>query len=293
MDPPTLETNDPSKMISSLGSKLIPTNATEIKLLQTLDTKYQLQSTQERIFSLNEKLKKITLSSSSSNSIGTKEEVNKDWTKTYEKWDQFIDRDEVIELKKKEEQDYESLLAKADNLGHVHNHTEEREFFQQPEHQKLEVCKGYRTLGNYFVYEGSFLEAIEAYETSIGYYEYCFPEEEENQKELDDIRVACFLNVSMCYLRVKEFRKAIESASNAIRETKELNPKAFYRRGQAYRCLDDYENAKTDLEKALKIVPKDKMILEELKLLKVRHYAILLIDCSSVIILLIDFRRRS
>lgn len=260
-----------SKLLSSEASKPIPTNAQEIKLLQTLDTKYQIQASQEKIAQLNEKLKRIAIENdeSTASSSTTKQDINKDWTKSYEKWEQFIDRDEVVELKNKEEQNYESLIAKADNLGHIHSHTEEREFFQQPEDKKLEVCRGYRTLGNYFVWEGSFIEAIEAYETSIGYYEYCFPEEESKQKELDDLRVACYLNVSMCYLRVKEYRKAIESASNAIRETKETNPKAFYRRGQAYRLLDDYENAREDLEKALKLVPKDKLILEELKVLKV------------------------
>jgi tetratricopeptide (TPR) repeat protein len=214
----------------------------ELSALHNVDIQSQLKTTQEKLDLINERLNKIALTAPEAGlEKGEDLKDQGDWTKSYQSWEKWNEKEQLVETKQAEEAKFESLAAKSDNLGHVHDHSEERDFFHLPEAAKLQTCLEYRSVGNYLVWEGNFPEAITAYETALSYYEYCFPEEETLQKELDALRIACFCNVALCYIRVEEYRKAIESATNAINDSKETNAKAFFRRAQAYRLLDEYE----------------------------------------------------
>lgn len=164
-----------------------------------------------------------------------------DWTKTYRGWEDWNDLDELQRQKSVEESKMESLIDKKDALGHVHDHSKEREFFQLREEEKSKICESYRRMGNYLFAEGSFDRAAEMFRVAIGYYEYCFPEESERQTELDNLRCTSLCNLALCYLKLGSPRKAIEVATTVISETGNAYPKAYYRRGQAYRLLDEYE----------------------------------------------------
>lgn len=164
-----------------------------------------------------------------------------DWTKSYRGWEDWTDLDELHRQKSMEESKVESLIDKKDALGHVHDHSKEREFFQMKEEDKFKVCESYRKMGNYLFAEGSFDRAAELFRVAIGYYEYCFPDESERQTELDSLRFASLCNLALCYLKLRLPRKAIEVATTVISETGDTYPKAYYRLGQAYRLLDDYE----------------------------------------------------
>jgi tetratricopeptide (TPR) repeat protein len=236
---------DENSSTSSLPS------AADISLSQSIDLKSQLKSSQNSLAVINERLRKIASDNPTdsetevchkiaNDDVATTEKSN-EWTKSYGNWEKWNEKEELQEKKSVEETKIDSLIAKADNLGHVHDHSEERDFFQQPESVKFEQCISYRNLGNYYCWEGDFLSAVKAFETAIGYYDYCFPEDEIKQTELDTLRVACHCNLSLCYIRMEAYRQAVESASNAVIESKGKNPKAFYRRGQAYRLLDEYE----------------------------------------------------
>jgi hypothetical protein len=95
-------------------------------------------------------------------------------------------------------------------------------------------------MGNYLIGEGMTAKAAESYKIAIAYYEYCFPEREDTQKDLDKLRHACLCNVALCYVRMGYFREAVESATVVLQETDNKNAKALFRRAQAYRCLDEY-----------------------------------------------------
>lgn len=141
-------------------------------------------------------------------------------------------------------------------------------FFQRPEHDKFRICEENRLLGNYLFKEGNFRKSAEHYHIAISYYEYCFPEEETDQKALDDLRHACLCNMALCFIRVGEYRKAIESANHILKETNDTSAKALFRRGQAYRMLDEYENALADLHSASLLARNDSLILKEYELVK-------------------------
>ena len=45
------------------------------------------------------------------------------------------------------------------------------------------------------------------------YYEYCFPETEEQQAELDRLRLECLLNLASCKLRTRQYDEVIDSCT--------------------------------------------------------------------------------
>ncbi len=74
-----------------------------------------------------------------------------------------------------------------------------------------------------------YTQAAERYNIALAYYEYCFPDSEEKQKELDNLRHICLCNIALCYIHMGHFRQAIQSADMVIKETdgKCENKKSF------------------------------------------------------------------
>ncbi len=164
-----------------------------------------------------------------------------DWTRSYEEWSKWDDLEDLRSEKKWEENRLQSLIEKQEVMQHHHDHSKEKEFFDQPDDIKIKQCDNHRILGNFLFEEGAFSRAAEKYEIAIAYYEYCFPTDPLIQQELDVTRYNCLCNVALCYIRLGWYRKAIESANHVLRECKGEHAKALYRRAQAFRYLDEYE----------------------------------------------------
>jgi hypothetical protein len=83
----------------------------------------------------------------------------------------------------------------------------------------------------------------------LSYYDYCFPEENSEQLRLEEVRHACLCNISLCYRLLGFGKEAVETASQAVHDCQDRRNhfppqvlgKAYFRRAQAYRQLDDYE----------------------------------------------------
>jgi len=86
-------------------------------------------------------------------------------------------------------------------MGHYHDHSEERKLFKLPEAEKMAFCEHHRLLGNALYREGHLHKAAEKYQLALSYYQYCFPEEEALQAQLDAVRLACLCNASLCMRR--------------------------------------------------------------------------------------------
>lgn len=194
-----------------------------------------------------------------------------DWSKAYERWEVF-DAGEDGPSKPKDFEDVLKAEAEKaggggpDGMGHYHDHSEERAFFEKPEDEKMRYCEKHRVYGNALYEEGMLPKAAEQYQLTLSYYEYCFPETTEEQNHLDELRHACLCNASLCYYRVGEMRKAIACATQVL-DKNPLYVKALYRRARAYRELDEYSNALEDLNAALSQSPKDASLQKELQLL--------------------------
>ena len=76
---------------------------------------------------------------------------------------------------------------------------------------------------------------------ALSYYEYCFPETEEEQNHINRVKYACQCNVSFCFYRMGYYREAINAATLAINDREvEAGAKAYFRRAQAHQKLDEY-----------------------------------------------------
>jgi hypothetical protein len=164
-----------------------------------------------------------------------------DWTQSYSDWSNWEDLEDLENKRRQEENRLESLSAKRDVMQHQHDHSIEKEFFDLPESVKMKKCDDHRYVGNYLFAQGSFARAAERYEIAVAFYEYCFPDTDTEQENLDNLRYVCLCNVSLCYIRLGWYRKAIESANQVLQDAKQVYPKALFRRAQAYRYLDEYE----------------------------------------------------
>lgn len=209
-------------------------NSPAIKSVQNLKTEQQLASVEQRIADITQKLSKANVTSTKPKSTIS------DWAAAYQAWNNFEDTEELQQSKQTEEARLNSLLSRADNLGHYHDHAKEREFFELSDADKFKACEDNRFMGNFLFREGLYAKAAEHYQIAIAYYEYCFPEENSEQAKLDDLRRACLCNISLCYLRLGHCRQAVESATIVLKETDGKHSKALFRRAQAYRVLDEY-----------------------------------------------------
>lgn len=103
---------------------------------------------------------------------------------------------------------------------------------------------------------------------ALSYYEYCFPETESEQTYLDTVREAALCNIALCYTRLGYLREAVSVATQAI-EYYPTNHKAYYRRAQAYRKLDEYDAALADAYTAAEHCPHDPAIAKEIATIQV------------------------
>ena len=221
----------------------------------------QVQKSNENLFVSKEEMKSDPL-------------VASDWTKLYKYWSKWEDVEEILEKQQTEEKKIIELSSRPAFQGHLHDHSNERQFFVKPENEKMKYCEDHRYLGNYLYKEGNISDAIEQYKLALSYYDYCFPDTAIDRDCLDTVRQACYCNLSLCYYHQNEIRLAIDYASRSITNcerkysnndfNQESNTeytttdrlsliKAYYRRACAFRELDEYELASNDLILALKL----------------------------------------
>ena len=78
---------------------------------------------------------------------------------------------------------------------------------------------------------------------------------DEEIKSCKDLQATAYLNMAVCHHVTKNYQKAADNA----KKSSNLNPsiKAYYREGQAYKQLQNYEKAIEAYKKAVKIDVSD------------------------------------
>lgn len=130
-----------------------------------------------------------------------------------------------------------------------------------------------RSAGNYFYGRKKYMEARRKYRKAQRYYNYLnlsaidtYPTDimkNDDRLNLHSFNVINCTNRAAVELKLFKYDNARILCTEAIR----LNPecfKAYYRRGQAELALNNYENAINDFKIALKLVPDNKEIRNEL-----------------------------
>eukprot|EP00752_Nemacystus_decipiens_P012442 g11023.t1 len=187
------------------------------------------------------------------------------WTHTYDKWDGWQDPDEVA--KKREEEEKRAKSYRDNHMACAHDRSAERKVMEMPIEEKIVACRDFRRKGNLFHKEGQYRRGALQYRQALIYYDFCFPDEDSQQQELDDIRHACLLNSAACFLACGELDQTLDCCYQALM-TEPDNVKALYRRAVVYRMRDQFKEASADIGKALAQRPNDVMLRKESTVLK-------------------------
>ncbi|KAI9033643.1 hypothetical protein CLU79DRAFT_5307 [Phycomyces nitens] len=133
-----------------------------------------------------------------------------------------------------------------------------RESPNSPRHC-IELALAYKNQGNAFFKDGSLQEALDSYKKVND----CVNRAEEctakDRLELDNLGIAASSNSSACYIKLKEWTKAIDICKKVI-SLDPTNIKAYYRLGQAYMETKEYEQAIDYVKQGLEKSPNDTLM---------------------------------
>ncbi|KAL3800562.1 hypothetical protein ACHAWO_009806 [Cyclotella atomus] len=129
----------------------------------------------------------------------------------------------------------------------------EREVVAMGTSKRLEEMKSFKEQGNTFFGEKKYREALDLYEKSLIYFEYCFDGTADEQAKADELRLSCLLNAAVCFHHLGMHPRCIEYCNDAL-EIDHLSIKALFRRARAYRLKDKLDEAHADLMKLKSIV---------------------------------------
>ena len=147
------------------------------------------------------------------------------------------------------------------------NRSAEKAVIKMSTQQRIEKMKELKLEGNALFQNNASHEALGKYELALIYYEYCYDAAGEERIELEHVRLLCLLNAAACTLNLKSYKQCIGFCNEAL-EIDDTNPKAYYRRGKAYRLLNQYDNAKLDTKRAVELTRGGVECNREMKLLQ-------------------------
>ncbi|XP_067863366.1 peptidyl-prolyl cis-trans isomerase FKBP5-like [Heptranchias perlo] len=146
------------------------------------------------------------------------------------------------------ELDYEVLLK---------NFEKAKESWEMNTQEKLERAAIVKEKGTFYFKAGKYKQAQIQYRKIVSWLEqeYCLAQEDSQSAKA--LVLAAHLNVAMCFLKLNEYLKAVESCDKAL-EIDRANEKALYRRGEARLCVNEFDLAKADFQKVLQVNPENK-----------------------------------
>lgn len=135
------------------------------------------------------------------------------------------------------------------------------------EEEKLQIPQQQKDEGNALVATGNYQEASKCYSKALLAINYLFkegkvPSEELAEKIVKEIQIPCLLNLALCYLKLKFcYENVVIHCSDALK----IEPnsiKGLYRRSMAYLQLGQLDEAKSDLQQAIKLEPNNLSLRE-------------------------------
>ncbi|GFS41653.1 peptidyl-prolyl cis-trans isomerase D [Trichonephila inaurata madagascariensis] len=130
----------------------------------------------------------------------------------------------------------------------------------------LWVAEQVKISGNSFFRKEDFITANMKYKKALRYLNKLHEVNEVDEvleKRLNALVLPCILNSAACKLKLKLYDRALEDCDEAL-DIEAKNPKALYRRGQAFHGKGDYERSLADLHQALRLAPNDRSVIAEL-----------------------------
>ncbi|XP_035722501.1 peptidyl-prolyl cis-trans isomerase D-like isoform X1 [Vespa mandarinia] len=133
-----------------------------------------------------------------------------------------------------------------------------------------EVIKKIKDSGNSYFSMKNYIDAGRKYKKALRYYEWMIKLTDMPDTLGDSatgLKVTTMLNLAAVQLKKKDYRSTLKLC-NEVLEIDTSNGKAFFRRGQAYMGLNEYEAGLADLKHSLAECPNNKDILKEIEKVK-------------------------
>ncbi|CAN9511806.1 unnamed protein product [Ophioblennius macclurei] len=123
--------------------------------------------------------------------------------------------------------------------------------------EKLDLVDGVKKKGNQYFKAGRYQQAVIQYQRIISWLEMECGSGLEQQKRIQDYVLTAHLNLSLCFLRIKEFSQVVDNCNKVI-EIDESNEKALYRRGEARLTCNEFSLAMADFQQVLQVNPSNR-----------------------------------
>ncbi|KAK7601063.1 hypothetical protein V9T40_008504 [Parthenolecanium corni] len=146
------------------------------------------------------------------------------------------------------------------------------------------VLSRIKNSGNHFYQHQRYFLAARKYKKAIIYYNWCRKKYNEQDKEdngngkkienndwinLDSLKLNCLLNLSAAELKQQRYKRCVEICNEVLKSDRN-NVKAIFRKGQANVALNNPELGLECFERARRLEPHDRKIVEEIRKVKKR-----------------------
>lgn len=151
--------------------------------------------------------------------------------------------------------------------GCSHDHQKEWAIYEKSTEEKIRGADRFRQEGNEAFKKQNYGLAAVHYRKALLQFDYTFAEGDVEEKQLEDVKLPCLLNLAACKCQQEEWDEVLTQCRLAL----ELNPrsvKAYYRTGQAHIARDKFDLAKDALMTAYEIEPNNPEVRSMLRKLK-------------------------
>jgi len=133
--------------------------------------------------------------------------------------------------------------------------------------EKMEALIKKKEEGNELFKKGKFDGAIKKYTKALDYVQSDYSFSDEEKAKAKQLKLPCLLNNTMCMLKQKKWKEAIEQSTKAL-EIDHNNVKGIFRKAKGEIGLDKWEEAMKDLNRCKELDPSNKEVLAEISALK-------------------------
>eukprot|EP00756_Hemistasia_phaeocysticola_P032061 Hpha_TRINITY_DN16389_c1_g7::TRINITY_DN16389_c1_g7_i1::g.60073::m.60073/K09489/HSPA4; heat shock 70kDa protein 4 len=134
--------------------------------------------------------------------------------------------------------------------------------------QRLKAADDRKAQGVVLFKQEHWQEATHRFVQALQYLKEVYDTENPDiKKKRNELSLSCHLNIASCSIKLKRWQHAAQNCSSAL-EFEPQSAKALFRRGQAKRHQNEFDEAKADLEKANELAGGDKAITKEIALLQ-------------------------
>ncbi|KAG2435086.1 hypothetical protein HXX76_007173 [Chlamydomonas incerta] len=132
--------------------------------------------------------------------------------------------------------------------------------------ERLERAERRRLTGNELFKAGQYKEALAKYAMALSYLDedFMFQLAGHYLDKAEDVKKLVHLNMAATQLKTGDWNTAIYNCGQVLNMDPD-NVKALFRRAKAHKALSRTEEARVDLEKAIKLEPNNREVAEELR----------------------------